>query len=110
MPADAFTKPLDNPADAFLSTTDGVAISFWIISIAMNATTVLFYTEDRTDKDDWKTSANVEGWISNPDEFLSPTNGVAISFCIISIATNAATVFFDAHENWFGPCFQTTFF
>ena len=28
------TKPLENPADAFLQPDDGVAISFWIISIA----------------------------------------------------------------------------
>merc|ERR1712156_343666 len=32
-----------NPEDAFLTETDGVAVSFWIISIAMIAATVLVF-------------------------------------------------------------------
>ena len=39
------TKPVANPEDAFLSPGDGVAISFWIISIAMIASTVFFFAE-----------------------------------------------------------------
>jgi len=58
------TRPLDNPADAFLSPTDGVAISFWIISIAMIAATVFFYAEARTVKDHWKTSLHVGGLVT----------------------------------------------
>ena len=46
-------------ADIFLQPTDGVAISFWIISIAMIAATVFFYAEARTVNDHWKTSSHV---------------------------------------------------
>merc|ERR1711861_80691 len=42
------TKPVANPADAFLQPHDGVAISFWIISIAMIASTVFFWAEAAT--------------------------------------------------------------
>merc|ERR1712046_156558 len=58
------SKPLDNPADAFLQPTDGVAISFWIISIAMIAATVFFYAEARTVNDHWKTSLHVGGLVT----------------------------------------------
>jgi len=58
------TKPLDNPADAFLSPHDGVAISFWIISIAMIAATVFFYAEAGTVNDHWKTSLHVGGLVT----------------------------------------------
>jgi bacteriorhodopsin len=58
------TRPLDNPADAFLSPTDGVAISFWIISIAMIAATVFFFAEASTVKDHWRTSLHVGGLVT----------------------------------------------
>jgi bacteriorhodopsin len=53
------TKPVANPADAFLSPHDGVAISFWIISIAMIAATVFFLAEAGTVASHWKTSLHV---------------------------------------------------
>jgi len=53
------SKPLDNPADAFLQPTDGTAISFWIISIAMVAATFFFFAEAGTVKSHWKTSLHV---------------------------------------------------
>merc|ERR550525_2310729 len=37
-----------NSEDAFLTETDGVAVSFWIISIAMIAATVFFFAEAGT--------------------------------------------------------------
>jgi bacteriorhodopsin len=58
------SKPLDNPADAFLKPTDGVAISFWIISIAMIASTVFFFAEARTVNNHWKTSLHVGGLVT----------------------------------------------
>merc|ERR1712187_907067 len=53
------TKPVANPADAFLQPDDGVAISFWIISIAMIAATAFFFAEAATVKAHWKTSLHV---------------------------------------------------
>merc|ERR1712118_515430 len=53
------TKPVANPADAFLQPTDGVAISFWLISIAMIASTAFFFAEAGTVKSHWKTSLHV---------------------------------------------------
>jgi bacteriorhodopsin len=53
------TKPVDNPSDAFLQPDDGVAISFWIISIAMIAATAFFFAEASTVKAHWKTSLHV---------------------------------------------------
>merc|ERR1712117_509302 len=50
------TAPVDKPADAFLQPTDGVAISFWIISIAMIAATFFFFYEAKTVRNHWKTS------------------------------------------------------
>jgi len=58
------SKPVDNPADAFLQPNDYVAISFWIISIAMLASTVFFYAESRTVKSHWKTSLHVGGLVT----------------------------------------------
>jgi len=58
------TKPVDNPADAFLQPTDGVAISFWIISIAMVAATVFFLLEAGTVKGEWKTTLHVGGLVT----------------------------------------------
>jgi len=53
------TQPVANPAEAFLEPHDGVAISFWIISIAMVAATVFFLSEAMVVKSHWKTSLNV---------------------------------------------------
>jgi len=49
------------PADlhGFLNPTDHVAISFWIVSIAMVASTVFFLMESTSVGDHWKTSMNV---------------------------------------------------
>jgi len=58
------SKPLDNPADAFLQPSDGVAISFWIISIAMIAATVFFFAEASTVTSHWKTSLHVGGLVT----------------------------------------------
>merc|ERR1711977_646539 len=57
-------KPVDNPADAFLSPHDYVGISFWIISIAMIASTVFFYAEAATVNSHWKTSLHVGGLVT----------------------------------------------
>jgi bacteriorhodopsin len=43
----------------FLSPNDPVAISFWIVSIAMVASTVFFLMESATINNNWKTSMNV---------------------------------------------------
>jgi bacteriorhodopsin len=53
------TKPVANPEDAFLQPNDGVAISFWIISIAMIAATAFFFAEAGTVKSHWKTTMHV---------------------------------------------------
>jgi len=58
------SRPVANPADAFLQPTDGVAISFWIISIAMIAATVFFFAEARTVRSHWKTSLHVGGLVT----------------------------------------------
>jgi bacteriorhodopsin len=58
------TKPVDNAAQAFLSPHDGVAISFWVISIAMIAATVFFYAEAATVASHWKTSLHVGGLVT----------------------------------------------
>jgi bacteriorhodopsin len=58
------TAPVANPADAFLEPTDGVAISFWIISIAMIAATVFFFAEAATVSTHWKTSLHVGGLVT----------------------------------------------
>merc|ERR1712170_10289 len=58
------TKPVDNPAEAFLSPHDGVAISFWIISIAMIAATVFFFAEAKTVSSHWQTSLHVGGLVT----------------------------------------------
>jgi len=54
----------DNPADAFLTPHDYVAISFWIISIAMIAATVFFFAEAATVHSHWKTSLHVGGLVT----------------------------------------------
>merc|ERR1712230_130361 len=53
------TKPVASPEDAFLQPDDGVAISFWIISIAMIAATAFFFAEAQTVLNHWKTSLHV---------------------------------------------------
>jgi len=53
------TQPVANAADAFLQPDDEVAISFWIISIAMIAATFFFFAEARTVKSHWQTSLHV---------------------------------------------------
>merc|ERR1711939_390350 len=53
-----------NPGDAFLQPEDGVAISFWIISIAMIAATVFFYAEAGTVTSHWRTSLHVGGLVT----------------------------------------------
>jgi len=58
------SRPVDNPADAFLQPHDGVGISFWIISIAMIASTVFFYAEAATVHSHWKTSLHVGGLVT----------------------------------------------
>jgi bacteriorhodopsin len=52
-------KPVAEPEDAFLQPNDGVAISFWIISIAMIAATAFFFAEAGTVLSHWKTSLHV---------------------------------------------------
>merc|ERR1712217_79595 len=58
------TKPVANPGDAFLQPNDGVAISFWIISIAMIAATAFFFAEAATVNSHWKTSLHVGGLVT----------------------------------------------
>jgi len=58
------SKPVANPGDAFLQPHDGVAISFWIISIAMIAATVFFFAEAGTVVSHWKTSLHVGGLVT----------------------------------------------
>jgi len=53
------TAPVATPGDAFLQPNDGVAISFWIISIAMIASTFFFFLEATTVTTHWKTSLHV---------------------------------------------------
>merc|ERR1711975_47330 len=48
-----------NPTDAFLTQHDGTAVSFWIISIAMIASTVFFLAEAATVGSHWRTSLHV---------------------------------------------------
>jgi len=55
---------VETPADAFLQPNDGVAISFWIISIAMIAATVFFFAEAATVRTHWKTSLHVGGLVT----------------------------------------------
>jgi len=58
----SFTVP--KPEDAFLTQDDGVAVSFWIISIAMIAATVFFFAEAGTVAGHWKTSLHVGGLVT----------------------------------------------
>merc|ERR1712217_435305 len=58
------SKPVENPEEAFLQPSDGVGISFWIISIAMIAATVFFFAEAGTVRSHWKTSLHVGGLVT----------------------------------------------
>merc|ERR1712050_788718 len=49
---------------AFLQPNDGVAISFWIISIAMIAATVFFFAEAVTVASHWKTTLHTGGLVT----------------------------------------------
>merc|ERR1711904_349916 len=53
-----------DPYHGFLSPNDPVAISFWIISISMVASTVFFLMESTVVGDHWKTSMNVGTWVT----------------------------------------------
>jgi len=53
------THSVDRPEEAFLTQSDGVAVSFWIISIAMIASTVFFFAESHCVDGHWKTSLHV---------------------------------------------------
>jgi len=53
------TKPVARPEEAFLAPHDIVAISFWIISIAMIASTFFFMLQAQTVSNHWKTSLHV---------------------------------------------------
>jgi len=55
----AATQPLPQDLHGFLNPNDGVAISFWVISISMVAATVFFLMESTTVSAHWKTSMNV---------------------------------------------------
>merc|ERR1711871_1745553 len=58
------SRPVDDPAKAFLDEHDYTAVSFWIISIAMIAATVFFFLEAGTVKSHWKTSLHVGGLVT----------------------------------------------
>jgi len=55
---------VDDPAKAFLGESDYTAVSFWIISIAMIATTVFIYAEAASVRSHWKTSLHVGGLVT----------------------------------------------
>jgi bacteriorhodopsin len=55
---------VDDPAKAFLSQDDFTAVSFWIISIAMIATTVFLFAEAETVRGHWKTSVHCGGLVT----------------------------------------------
>jgi len=64
MGAPMATHAVDAPWKAFLTQSDGVAVSFWIISIAMIAATVFFFAEAGTVKEHWRTSLHVGGLVT----------------------------------------------
>merc|ERR1712139_477295 len=61
-PMSSFT--VGKPQDAFLNEHDFTAVSFWIISIAMIASTVFFYAEAGTVSSHWRTSLHVGGLVT----------------------------------------------
>merc|ERR1719455_47523 len=58
------THNVDEPWKAFLTQSDFPAVTFWIISIAMIASTVFFYAEAGTVAGHWKTSLHVGGLVT----------------------------------------------
>jgi bacteriorhodopsin len=58
------TFTVSDPAQAFLGQHDFTAVSFWIISIAMIATTVFLYAEASSIAGHWKTSVHVGGLVT----------------------------------------------
>jgi len=58
------TFTVNDPAQAFLGQHDFTAVSFWIISIAMIATTVFLYAEASSIAGHWKTSVHVGGLVT----------------------------------------------
>merc|ERR1712118_512263 len=54
-----------DPKEAFLTETDYTAVSFWIISIAMIASTVFFFAEAQSVSSHWKTSMHVGGLVTS---------------------------------------------
>jgi len=58
------TAPVSSPEKAFLQPNDGVAISFWIISIAMIASTAFFFAEAGSVRSHWRTSLHVGGLVT----------------------------------------------
>jgi len=58
-PAPAPSRSMPTNLHGFLNPHDEVAISFWIVSIAMVASTVFFLMESMSVGDHWKTSMNV---------------------------------------------------
>merc|ERR1711865_907952 len=61
-PMSSFT--VDTPEKAFLNEHDYTAVSFWIISIAMIASTVSFFAEAATVSSHWRTSLHVGGLVT----------------------------------------------
>jgi len=55
---------VDTPEKAFLNEHDYTAVSFWIISIAMIASTVFFFAEAATVSNHWRTSLHVGGLVT----------------------------------------------
>jgi len=55
---------VDAPEKAFLNEGDYTAVSFWIISIAMIASTVFFFAEAATVSNHWRTSLHVGGLVT----------------------------------------------
>merc|ERR1719412_2471948 len=53
------TRPVSDPKEAFLPPHDACAISFWIISIAMIASTFFFIAQSFSVSKHWKTSLHV---------------------------------------------------
>lgn len=59
------TTTLPDPDEAkYLDTHDFVAISFWIISIAMMASTIFFFLQSFTVKNHWRDSLHVGGLVT----------------------------------------------
>jgi bacteriorhodopsin len=64
MGAPMATFKVEDPGEAFLAPHDYVAVSFWIISIAMIASTVFFFAEASIVNGHWKTSLHTGGLVT----------------------------------------------